>query len=55
MNITPTHIDGVYIIEPRVFSDARGHFFESYNKLRLEEKGMNTPLCKIINQNQVMV
>lgn len=40
MNITPTHIDGVYIIEPRVFTDARGHFFESYNKLRLEEKGV---------------
>lgn len=40
MNITPTHIDGVYIIEPRVFNDARGHFFESYNKLRLQDKGI---------------
>ncbi|MDE6741421.1 MAG: dTDP-4-dehydrorhamnose 3,5-epimerase [Muribaculaceae bacterium] len=32
MNITKTAIEGVVIIEPRVFPDARGYFFESYNK-----------------------
>ena len=32
MNITETAIEGVVIIEPRVFPDARGYFFESYNK-----------------------
>ncbi len=28
----PTNIDGVVIIEPKVFGDERGYFFESYNK-----------------------
>ena len=32
MNIIKTHIEGVVIIEPRIFEDARGYFFESYNK-----------------------
>ena len=31
MNIIKTEVDGVVIIEPRVFGDARGYFFESYN------------------------
>lgn len=32
MNVIKTAIEGVYIIEPRVFPDSRGYFFESYNK-----------------------
>ena len=32
MNVIPTDIDGVLIFEPRVFGDARGFFFESYNQ-----------------------
>jgi dTDP-4-dehydrorhamnose 3,5-epimerase len=31
MKITRTDIPDVLLIEPRVFSDSRGHFFESYN------------------------
>lgn len=31
MNIHPTHIPDVLLIEPTVFEDERGHFFESYN------------------------
>ena len=31
MKITRTAIPDVLILEPRVFKDARGHFFESYN------------------------
>ena len=30
MEAIKTDIDGVFIIEPRVFNDARGYFFESY-------------------------
>lgn len=41
MEVTKTNIDGVFIIEPKVFKDQRGHFFESYNKLNLEEFGIN--------------
>ena len=32
MKVSQTDIPGVVIIEPRVFEDARGYFFESYNK-----------------------
>ena len=31
MTITPTEIPGVLVIEPRVFTDDRGSFFESFN------------------------
>ena len=37
MNVIPTKIDGVYIIEPRVFKDARGYFFESYSKKEFDK------------------
>lgn len=32
MNFVKTAIDGVFIIEPRLFMDERGYFFESYNE-----------------------
>ena len=32
MKVTPTPIPGVLIIEPRVFGDARGFFYESFNQ-----------------------
>jgi dTDP-4-dehydrorhamnose 3,5-epimerase len=31
MRVTPTKLEGCFIIEPRVFEDERGYFFESYN------------------------
>jgi len=36
MQITTTAIDGVLVLEPRVFGDARGFFFESWNKRAFE-------------------
>ncbi len=35
-----TALEGVYIIEPRVFNDERGFFLESYNKKEFEELGI---------------
>ena len=35
MKITPTRIPDVVVIEPQVFGDARGFFFESYNEKKL--------------------
>lgn len=35
--VTPTPIDGVLILEPKVFGDARGFFFESYNARDFEQ------------------
>ena len=37
MKVTPTSIPDVVVIEPQVFGDARGFFFESFNQRRLEE------------------
>jgi dTDP-4-dehydrorhamnose 3,5-epimerase len=37
MNLIKTKIPDLYIIEPRIFGDERGYFFESYNKKALDE------------------
>lgn len=36
MKVTETKLEGCYIIEPQVFSDERGFFFESFQKDRME-------------------
>ncbi len=38
MNVTKTQIEGVLVIEPRVFNDARGYFFESFSQREFDEK-----------------
>ena len=38
MDIVQTEIPGVVIVEPRVFSDARGYFFESFSQREFDEK-----------------
>lgn len=38
MEVIKTDIDGVVIIEPRVFGDERGYFFESYSQREFDEK-----------------
>lgn len=43
MEVIKTAIDGVFIIEPRIFGDARGYFFESFNAKEFAEKtGVHT-------------
>ena len=37
MEFKETNIKGVYVIEPRVFNDARGYFFEAWKKQAFEE------------------
>ncbi|MPQ33277.1 dTDP-4-dehydrorhamnose 3,5-epimerase [Clostridium estertheticum] len=39
-NFMETKIDGVYIIEPKVFGDNRGYFMETYNKNDFFEAGL---------------
>lgn len=42
MVVTPTSIPDVLVIEPKVFGDERGFFFESFNQLAFEKAiGMN--------------
>lgn len=38
MNVIETNIKDVLIIEPRVFNDARGYFFESFSQREFDEK-----------------
>ena len=38
MEVIKTSIEGVVIIEPRIFKDARGYFFESFSQQEFEEK-----------------
>ncbi len=41
MEIIETNLKGVMVIKPRVFEDARGYFFESYNQQVFANSGLN--------------
>ena len=41
MQVTPTTIPDVKLIEPKVFGDARGFFFESYNRRSFSTAGLD--------------
>ena len=41
MNLEKTQIDGVYIVEPKVFGDNRGWFYETYSKNVFKEMGID--------------
>ena len=38
MEVIKTNIEGVVIIEPRLFKDDRGYFFESFSQREFDEK-----------------
>ena len=42
MEVIKTDIEGVVILEPRIFKDARGYFFESFSAREFEEKVCQT-------------
>lgn len=46
MNITKTNIEGVLIIEPRIFGDERGFFVETYNLEKYKEAGIILPFVQ---------
>ena len=41
MNITKTDIEGLIIIEPQIFKDSRGFFFESWNAKKFKQLGIS--------------
>jgi dTDP-4-dehydrorhamnose 3,5-epimerase len=41
MELINTGIEGLWVIKPKVFSDPRGYFFESYNKELFEKNGLH--------------
>src|SRR5574344_1122532 len=51
MEVIKTTIDGLVIIEPKVFGDTRGYFFESFSQREFEEK-----VCRInfVQDNESM-
>ena len=49
MNFIKTELDGVVIVEPRVFEDARGYFFELYNEAEFIKNGIPN---KFVQDNQ---
>ena len=49
MPFQSTDIPGLFIFEPKVFKDSRGHFFESYNENVFKEEGINT---RFVQDNQ---
>ena len=51
MNIIPCPIDGLYVIEPRIFGDERGYFFESYNQRDMLEAGLD---MRFVQDNESM-
>ncbi|TSD62632.1 dTDP-4-dehydrorhamnose 3,5-epimerase [Inquilinus sp. KBS0705] len=51
MTVTETIIPGVLILEPKVFTDDRGYFYESYNKQTLLKAGINEDF---VQDNQSM-
>lgn len=40
MKFTATHLAGAYLIEPQVFTDERGYFFESYHQQKFAQHGI---------------
>ena len=42
MEVIKTEIEGVVIIEPRIFKDERGYFYESFSQREFEEKVCRT-------------
>ena len=51
MNIIKTALDGVVIIEPRLFKDRRGYFFESYSQRAFDHEVMPV---KFVQDNESM-
>ena len=42
MDKVSTSLDGVFVLEPRVFGDPRGFFLESYNERELAKLGIGS-------------
>lgn len=46
MNVVPTSLPGVLLLEPRAFGDARGFFFESFREDRYRAAGVAGPFVQ---------
>jgi len=46
MKFTPTSLSDVILIEPKLFCDDRGYFFESYHQEKFSQNGITTPFVQ---------
>lgn len=46
MNVIATELEGVVILEPKVFADDRGYFLETWSRERYEEVGIKETFCQ---------
>ncbi|NCA13595.1 MAG: dTDP-4-dehydrorhamnose 3,5-epimerase [Proteobacteria bacterium] len=46
MNVVPTPLPGLFVIEPRAFQDARGWFLESFNERAFGAAGLNATMVQ---------
>ena len=46
MNIVETEIEGLIVLEPRVFEDDRGYFLETWSNQRYVDAGINLPFAQ---------
>lgn len=51
IKVTTNEIEGLYVIESKVFPDARGYFMETYNEQDFHEEGL---MMKFVQDNQSM-
>ncbi len=51
MKVQQTGFEGLYIIQPSVFEDKRGYFFESWNQQKFRDQGLD---FKFVQDNQSM-
>jgi dTDP-4-dehydrorhamnose 3,5-epimerase len=49
MEVIKSNIEGVVIIEPRIFADERGYFFETFSEREFAEKVCN---CRFVQDNE---
>lgn len=49
MEVIETKLKGVLVLQPKVFEDARGYFFESYNENLFKQAGLE---LKFVQDNQ---
>jgi dTDP-4-dehydrorhamnose 3,5-epimerase len=49
MKVVSTGISGLFVIEPKVFEDDRGYFFESYHEEKLRQQGIQ---IRFVQDNQ---
>ena len=53
MNYIQTEIEGVWIIEPKVFNDARGYFMKHLKKENFVPTSVMCILCRTTNRNRL--